>query len=399
MNDDPGSATSAPFRHEKAPAADLIDLSSGQILERLPEIAHAAVRRMLDSPRVAAYAPGTGSTELRSAVAHHYRLRTGTAVDAEHITITAGGRHGLFAAIAAMARDGEILVPAPYWSHYPTVVQLAGATAVAVPGDPEHGLLVDPERLDAARTRRTRAVLVNSPVNPSGACYDEGCMRSLRGWAADRDIRLIIDDIYWAYGPDVDNRVQAGPHEVVVGGASKVYALAGLRVGWVWADPRLTAEVRQIVEHTTGPVSGPAQAAAAAVLRHENDAVGTGTATGDGVARRAAELAAQRAVALEAMSAVPYLKPLPAAGGIYLCLDASQALARRLLGAEDDQQLCRALRREAGVALRAGSTFGMPGHLRLCVAEPHDVLRTAARRLTSCLSAAAELSLTTVGEA
>jgi L-2-hydroxycarboxylate dehydrogenase (NAD+) len=370
---------------------DTIDLSSGQIVEPLPAVAREAMCRMLLEPRVSAYAPAPGLPELRSAVASHYERRTGTAVPPEHITVTAGARHGLFAAIAALARGREILVPVPHWSHYPTVVRQAGAVPVTVPGDPARGLLVDAARLEAVRTPRTAALLLNSPVNPSGACYDEDQMRSLRAWAACHDIRVIVDDVYWAYGSSVDTAVHAGPHELVVGGASKVYALAGLRIGWVWAEPDYSAAVQEIVEHTTGPVAVLDQAATAAVLRQENSAGGTGSAVaGDGVRRRAAALTRQRAWALEAMAAVPYLRPLPPAGGIYLCLDASQALEGRLLGAANDQELCRALRHHAGVGLRAGSTFGMPGFLRLCVAETQDMLRTAAHRLTVCLTTAAD---------
>ncbi|WP_031075041.1 pyridoxal phosphate-dependent aminotransferase [Streptomyces sp. NRRL S-118] len=381
-------ALSPAVREDTGPP--VIDLSSGQILEALPEAARAAIRRATESPEVSGYAPGPGRADLRTAVADHYARRTGAATDADHVTITAGARHGLFAAVAAAAAGREVLVPAPHWSHYPTVIRQAGALPVTVPGDPLHGLLVDPARLDAAWTPRTGAVLVNSPVNPSGACYDEGRLRELRAWAVERNVRLIVDDIYWAYGSHIDTRLLPGPYEVVVGGASKVYALAGLRIGWVWAEPALGAAVREIVEHTTGPVSGPAQAAAAAVLAYENGTGGTGAAVaGAGVARRAAQLARQRAEAVEAMAAVPYLRPVPPAGGIYLCLDASEALELRLLGAGDDQELCRALRSGAGVGLRAGSTFGMPGFLRLCVAESHEVLLTAAHRLTTCLTAAA----------
>lgn len=367
-----------------------IDLSSGQIVEPLPGPAVDAVRRLLLEPRASGYAPGPGLPELRSAVAGHYERRTGTTVQPEHVTVTAGARHGLFAAVASIARGREVLVPAPHWSHYPALIRQAGAVPVIVPGDPARDLLVGPASLDAARTPRTAALVVNSPVNPSGACYDPDQMRSLREWAADHGICLIIDDIYWAYGGSVDTSVHTGAHEVVVGGASKVYALAGLRIGWVWADPAVGAVLRETVEYTTGPVAILDQAAAAAVLRHENSTGGTGAdVAGEGVRRRVAALEQQRAWALEAMAAVPYLRPLPPAGGIYLCLDASASLDRRLLGAVNDEELCRELRSHAGVGLRAGSTFGLPGYLRLCVAESEDVLRTAARRLTDCLTAAA----------
>lgn len=385
-----GRQPAPPARDSAEDRLEPVDLSSGQIVEPLPGPAQEAIRRMLLESRVSAYAPGPGLPELRSAVATHYERRTGTAVQPENVTITAGARHGLHAAIAAVARGHEVLIPAPHWSHYPTVVRQAGAVPVIVRGDPARSLLVDPACLDAARTSCTAAVLLNSPVNPSGACYDEHQLRSLRAWAADHGICVILDDIYWAYGGRVDTDVRAGAHEVVVGGASKVYALAGLRIGWVWADPALGAALREIVEHTTGPVAVLDQAATTAVLRHENSTGGTGAAVaGEAVRRRATTLARQRAWALEAMAEVPYLRPFPPAGGIYLCLDASAALDRRLLGAGDDQELCHELRTQAGVGLRAGSTFGMPGYLRLCVAETQEVLRTAARRLTACLAKAA----------
>ncbi|MFI0774113.1 pyridoxal phosphate-dependent aminotransferase [Streptomyces sp. NPDC021212] len=392
MNSGPGGAPLAlsPHHRPDGPAPALIDLASGQIVEPLPGPVRDAITRAMNSPRASAYPPGPGLPELRTAVAGHYAHRTGAVVDPEGVTITAGARHGLFAALAAVARGREVLVPAPHWSHYPAVVRQAGGSPVTVPGDPGHALLADPARLEAARTPRTAAVLVNSPVNPSGACYGPERMRALRAWAAERGVCLIVDDIYWAYGDEIDTDLRPGPTEIVVGGVSKVHALAGLRIGWVWADPDRAEAVRDTVEHTTGPVSGPAQTAAAAVLRQETDTCTGDAPTGVGVARRVAELAGQRARAVRAMTAVPYLRPVPPAGGIYLCLDASEALARGLLGARNDQELCAALRRRASVGLRAGSTFGMPGHLRLCVAESHDVLLTAARRLTACLTAAAD---------
>ncbi|MFD7015302.1 pyridoxal phosphate-dependent aminotransferase [Streptomyces sp. NPDC059928] len=354
---------------------EVIDLASGQIVEPLSAAVREALTKAMDAPRATAYAAPHGESELRSAVAEHYGRRTGGEVDAEHITVTSGARHGLFAAISATAQGGEVLVPQPHWSHYPHVVRRAQAEPVMVPGEPAHDRLVSPAQLEAATTARTRAVLVNSPVNPSGACHDERRMRDLRAWAAERNVCLIIDDIYWAYGDPADRNVHASPNEIVVGGASKVYALAGLRVGWVWSTPELSAALRETVEYTTGPVGGLSQAAVTAALR-EHDTVG----------ERAAALAHCRETAVQAMRDVPLLQPVPPAGGIYLCLDATAALGRQPFSADDDVALCRVLTEHAGVKLRAGSTFGMPGHLRLCVAESEDTLVEAARRLTAFLS-------------
>ncbi|MFE9931891.1 pyridoxal phosphate-dependent aminotransferase [Streptomyces sp. NPDC005533] len=361
----------------RVPGTGLIDLSSGQITEPLPDGAVRALREAMAAERVTAYAPSYGNADLREAVAGHYTRRTGAAVDPERVTVTAGARHGLFAAFATVAAGGEILVPQPHWSHYPGVIRSAGATPVPVAGDPERGMLVDPRRLDRALTPRTRALLINSPVNPSGACYTPSRMRALREWAAERDVRLVVDDVYWAYADSVDDQVGSSAGEIVVGGASKVHAMAGLRIGWVWADPEYLAPLRAVVEYTTGPVSGLSQSAVAAVL-------------GDAraVEARAARLAQMRGHAVRAMSGIPLLTPVPAAGGIYLCLDATEALPHGIYGATDDVGLCRALERRAGVRLRAGSTFGMPGFLRLCVAEPPRVITDAAGRLAGRLHVA-----------
>lgn len=350
------------------PVPELIDLSSGQVVEPFPEAAAKAVGAVLADPLATAYAPGPGDPALRAAVAAHYARRTGRAVDPGTVTITAGGRAGLLAAVSSVAAGGAVLVPAPHWSHYPTLVTLAGARPVLVPGDPARGWVATPALLDRARTDDTRAVLLNSPVNPTGTVYDPPAAQAIREWARTRGLQVVVDDMYWAYGGEPGRTPLAGSHEVVVGGTAKVHALAGLRIGWVWADPALGGRVRDVVEHTTGPVSVLAQAAAAAVLDDER-----------AVTERVRRLASLRDHAVAVMSAVPFARPVPPAGGIYLCLDVADALPA--LGAGDDRELCAQLRDRAGVGLRAGSTFGLPGHVRLCVAADPALLTEAARRL------------------
>lgn len=356
----------------------VIDLSSGQVIEPLAEPALKALAETVSAREVTAYAASGGESGLRSAVAAHYARRVGSDVDPEQITVTAGARHGLFSVAAASAADGEILVPEPRWSHYPEMLRIAGARPVPVPGDPANGWLPDPDRLEAARTARTKAVVVNSPVNPTGAVYDTETLAAIRAWCAQHGLLLVVDDIYWAYGGEDAGGVRAGACEVVVGGASKVHALAGLRVGWVWADAALTAAVRTIVEHTTGPVSTLAQPAVAAVLDRQQDAVPD----------RVRRLDALREHAVRTMSAVPAVRVIVPRGGIYLCLDTS-GLAKARPEWRDDRVLCAALAEHAGVRLRPGSTFGLPGHVRLCVAAAPGLLSEAAGRLSEFLGTAA----------
>ncbi|PPK67172.1 pyridoxal phosphate-dependent aminotransferase [Actinokineospora auranticolor] len=360
---------------------DTIDLSSGQVVEPWPDAVVTAVTDAAAAPDASRYAPVAGDPALRAAVAQHYARRLRRSADPDRVTVAAGARHGLFCAVAATAAGGAVLVPRPHWSHYPELIRLAGARSVAVPGAPARGWSVDPDLLDAALTPDTRAVLLNSPVNPTGAVYDAAAITGIRDWAADRGVHLVLDDVYWAYGAAAAG-VPADDGATVVGGIAKVHAMAGARIGWVWAGAAVTEAVRRIAEHTTGPVSVLAQAAGRAVL------AGGGGLDDPAVARRLAWMAGCRAHAVRALSGVPSLRVVPPSGGIYLCLDARDLAA---LHPEwtDDRRLCADLAEHTGVRLRAGSTFGLPGHLRLCVAVEPGVIDRAAAALTRFLAAEA----------
>jgi aspartate aminotransferase len=349
----------------------VIDLSSGQVIEKLPTRAHQALR---DLDHTTAYAEPAGRRDLRAAVADHYRRRGSTTVHADHLTVTAGARHGLFVTTATVAAGGEVLIPAPHWSHYPKLVTRAGAVPVIVPGDPRNDWRTDPDRLHAARTPRTKAILLNSPVNPTGAVYPPAEADAIRQWATGEGIHVITDDIYWAYGGPRD-RLEATSSVTIVGGASKVHAAAGLRVGWTWSTAAFTDAIRDAVEHTTGPVCTVAQAIAAAIVIDDDD-----------VEVRARQIGALREHAFKVFSSVPHIEPLHPMGGIYLCLDATALIDSARLPVSDDRQLCVLLVDRAQVRLRAGSTFGLPGHLRLCVATTPDTLQDAAARLAAVLA-------------
>ncbi len=354
----------------------VLDLSSGQVLDPLAPPLRAAMRSAAgDGPLP--YAPRGGRPELRRAVAALYSGRTGRATGAGQVVVTPGVRAALFTAAAVVARDREVLVPAPHWSHYPRTLDLAGARTVVVPGDPADRWRADVDALEASRTTATSAVLLTSPVNPSGAVLDRERVGAIARWAAEAGITVVVDDVYGAFAGPEDPLAVVGADAVVVGGVSKVHALAGLRVGWVVGPPELAAELDDVAEHVTGPVCTAAQDVAVAALA---EPFRSADVTGR-VRRSTAALAEATAL----FQAVPGVEVVPADAGIYLCLDARRLLASRAFGAGDDRALCAALADRTGVRMRAGSTFGMPGHLRLCVAAEPGVLASAAERLRTHL--------------
>jgi aspartate aminotransferase len=152
-----------------------------------------------------------------------------------------------------------------------------------------------------------------------------------------------------------------------------VHALAGLRLGWVCSPPDLSAAVDDVVEHVVGSTSTPSQAAGVPVLTEPFCAADVA----DRVRRQADALDAATAL----MLTVEAVDVVPAQAGIYLCLSIERLVRARALGAADDRALCAAIEQRVGVRLRAGSTFGLPGHVRLCVAAPSSDLEEAAARL------------------
>jgi aspartate aminotransferase len=253
------------------------------------------------------------------------------------------------------------------------VIDLAGGVAVAVPGEPTDGWRADVAHLDVRRTPRTAAVLLTSPVNPTGAVLGRPRVREIARWAADHDVRLVVDDAYWAYAGCDDVVADAGPRAVLVGGVSKVHALAGLRLGWVCSPPDLSGAVDDVVEHVTGPTSTPSQAAGLAALTEPFCAAD--------VAARARRQAQALAAATALMGTIAAVDVVPAQAGMYLCLSVQRPLRARALGAVDDRALCAAIEHRVGVRLRAGSTFGLPGHVRLSTAAPWTELEEATARL------------------
>jgi aspartate aminotransferase len=351
---------------------DVVVLSTGDV--RIPRFTGGP----MPGPRLTdqRYRQPAGDADLRRLIA----ARSGP-VDAGQVVVTPGARQAIVAALKAVlgADRREVLIPAPYWTSYPPLVDLAGGTGVVVPGPTGAG--PDPAVLEAARTPRTAAVIVNSPRNPDGATVSAPRLRALVDWAAGHRIVVLFDQVYRGVAltpqPAASVLDLAGglpPHCIVVDGLSKSHALAGLRVGWTLADPDTTARIVAVASHLVGHTSGPAQDVATAVLRD-----------GAGDRRADPDLTTNLSLAIELLDDVPGLTCHRPGGGIFLFPDVRGWLATVPIGAAD---LVPWLAREHRVAVVDGAAFGAPGHLRLSFAVPTDQLRAGVERLRAAFTAA-----------
>jgi len=263
-----------------AKAADLrrqgkavLDLSAGEPDFNTPEHIKAAAKKAIDD-NFTRYTPVPGIPTLREAIAGYYKKIYGVPAPKEAIIATNGGKQALFNLFLAMLNPGdEVLVPAPYWVSYPDMIRLAGARPVPVPSSPEKGFLLSVEDLDRAATPATRALVLNSPSNPTGAHYTHEALDAIVAWAVARDIYIVSDEIYdrLVYEPSKPASLASAfalhpEHVAVLGGLSKSFAMTGWRMGYCLAHPIVIRAMSTLQSQSTSNVCSVTQKAAIAAL-------------------------------------------------------------------------------------------------------------------------------------
>ena len=294
--------------------------------------------------------------------------------------MSVGAKHALFNLALALFEPGdEVVIPAPCWVSYPEQVRLVGATPVIVPTTEAAGWKLSPDALRASLTPKTKAVILCSPSNPTGAAYDEASLRALLEVLAAHDCWVIVDEIYaelvydgFTYVsaariardsfPALDGRV------VIVDGVSKQYAMTGWRIGWCIAPPALTAALDLVQGQSTTNPTAVAQHAAVAALN----------GTQEDTAKMRAVFESRRNVMIEGLREITGSHcPMPQ-GAFYAFVDCRSLYGVTLRGepVKDDAQLSLWLLEEAHVATVAGGAFSAPGYIRFSYATNEERIRS-----------------------
>ncbi|HXS99920.1 MAG TPA: pyridoxal phosphate-dependent aminotransferase [Elusimicrobiota bacterium] len=353
---------------------DVIGLLEGEPDLPVPEPVLRATEAALRAGRTR-YSASTGLAELKISIAEKLRSVNGVSAAPENIIVTNGAKHAVYEALQALCDPGdEVLIPSPCWVTFPEAVKLAGATPVMVETDAAHQL--DLEAIEEAVTSNTRAIILNTPNNPTGAVYPETALRALLTLAIRHDLTVISDEAYEGLVYDGVRQVsfaslsaEALARTITIQTFSKSFAMTGYRVGYLAAPADFVKGAAGIHSHLTGNVCTFAQAGAVAALEL-------------GAAHRDAWRAAhqeRRDLAFELGAKLfDCAKPQ---GGLFLFAD-----ARRRLGGKhrDSAALARHLL-DAGVAVVPGSAFGREGFLRLSFSAKPDVLREGFARIGKAL--------------
>jgi aspartate/glutamate/aspartate-prephenate aminotransferase len=236
----------------------VIGLAAGQPDFPTPASIAAAAKAAIDAGKTT-YTPNTGTPALREAIVSKLRADNGLEYSDNCIVVSNGAKQSIWQAILACVSPGdEVIVPAPYWVSYPEMVRLAGGTPRIIPTDAGAGFLLSPEQLRAALTPRTRAVIICSPSNPSGAVYSRTQLENLAGVIAGHPRALVIsDEIYEliVYSPAEHVSFAGLPgmweRTVTVNGVSKAFAMTGWRIGYAAAPPLFAKAMAVIQSQST----------------------------------------------------------------------------------------------------------------------------------------------------
>jgi len=376
----PTVAMAARARALRTKGARVLDFTVGEPDQPTPPHIVEAGRAAIEAGKTK-YAPASGLPELRAAVAHRYREDFQVSFAPEDVTVAVGGKQALALLYQAILdRGSEVVVPVPAWPTFAEAARVAGATPVFVPLTEGNGFRLTARAVAKAITPKTRAVVVNSPSNPTGAVIEPGELLKVARLARQHGFWLLYDDTYAhlvfrAGGPPALQEVKdaAAGHLVVVGTVSKTYCMTGWRVGWVMGPRALADACTALNSHS---VQGPAtfsQIAAAEAL----------TAPQDVVRAMAAEYRRRRDFIHPAVAGIPGVSCPEPEGGFYVFPDVSRCLSREL---PDTIDLCTRLLEEKAVAVVPGEGFHAPGFFRLSFASAVEDLHEGARRIAAFLA-------------
>jgi aspartate aminotransferase len=362
---------------------DIIDFASGEPDFDTPESVKAAAESAIRSG-FTKYTASSGIDELKTAIIQKLNAEHNLQYEKAQILVSCGAKHTLYNIAEALFEQGdEVLIPSPFWVSYPDQILLNDATPVFVDTSERDGYAVTRDQLEARITPRTKAVIVNTPSNPTGAVYTEATLREIADVAERHDLLIISDEIYGKIVYDGIKHISIaslGPgtasRTILVDGVSKAYAMTGWRIGYA-AGPRdiITAMANIQSQSTSNPTS-ISQKAAVAALR-------------DGHAftqQMVAEFDQRRQFMVNRLNAIPGVRcPMPA--GAFYVFPNIAGLFDRGSGkrAQTAADVATFLLEEARVAVVPGEPFGSPDHIRLSYATGMDAITTGLDRMETAL--------------
>jgi aspartate aminotransferase len=380
-------AVQAKARELRRRGVDVISFGTGEPDFDTPErIKNAAIQAMRQGHTK--YTEVGGVPELRAAVCHKFKRDNDLDYEPADILISCGAKHTLFNMVVALLNPGdEVLVPSPFWVSYPEQARLVGAVPVAVPTEERTGFDLDPDRLRAAVTPRTKAIILNSPNNPTGAVFSPAALAAVASLAVERKLIVVSDECYEAltfeghhqsiasFGPEIKALT------LTINTCSKAYAMTGWRIGLAAGPRALIRAMTDVQSQVTSNPSSIAQWAAIEAL----------VGPQDDVAKMAGEFDRRRRLIVQGLNALPGVSCGMPKGAFYAFANISGLFGREWKSPEGSKVLKGSLDvtafllEEAKVAVVPGVDFGSDDHVRLTYATSQALISDGLARMAAAI--------------
>lgn len=372
-------AISAKAKELRDAGNDVIGLGVGEPDFNTPKYIIDAAKKAMDDG-FTKYTPSGGIIELKQAIVDKFKVDNELSYTTDQIIVTTGAKYSLYALFQVILNDGdEVIIPTPYWVSYPEHVKLAGGDPVYVDGLEENDFKITKKQLEEAITNKTKALIINSPSNPTGMMYTEKELKEIGEVCLKHNILIISDEIYekLIYSKDEHISVaQLSPalkeQTVVINGVSKSHAMTGWRIGYA-AGP--TNIIKAMTNHASHATSNPTSIAQYAALEayfnaDENDKIN---------AEMKQVFSARLDAFYELINSIPGVSCIKPKGAFYIFPNVTEAV--KMNGFKTVDEWVNALLEEEKVALVPGSGFGAPNNVRLSYATSMDLLEEAAKRI------------------
>ena len=379
----PTIAVTQKARELRAAGKDVIGLGAGEPDFDTPDnIKEAAIKAIKDGDTK--YTAIDGTPVLKQAIVDKFKRENNLTYSPDQITVGAGGKHVIYNLMMATLNKGdEVIIPAPYWVSYPDIVLLAGATPIVVECSEEQGFKLSAKDLESVITNNTKWVILNSPSNPTGACYTEQEIKNLAQVLKRKPhVNILSDDIYEhitydgfkfftiAQIPELKNKV------FTMNGVSKSYAMTGWRIGYAAGDKDVIKAVAKIQSQSTTNPSSISQAAAVEALN----------GTQEFIPIRSLAFQERRDFVVNSLNAIDGINCLKPDGAFYVFPNCKELIGKKDKNGkklENDTDFVQSLLENNNVAVVQGSAFGLDGFFRISYATSMEKLKVAMDRIKS----------------
>ncbi|MFF2856237.1 pyridoxal phosphate-dependent aminotransferase [Peribacillus sp. NPDC058002] len=371
-------AITAKAKELKAQGLDIIGLGAGEPDYNTPKhIIDAALLSMNEGQTK--YTPSAGLPKLKEAIAAKLKRDQGLEYKPSEIVVGSGAKHALYTLFQAILdEEDEVIVPIPYWVSYPEQIKLADGKPVYVVGTEENQYKITKEQLEQAITEKTKAVIINSPSNPTGMLYSREELAAIGEVCLAHDILIVSDEIYekLVYGNAKHTSIaeispELKKQTIIINGVSKSHSMTGWRIGYAVGDESIIKAMTNLASHSTSNPTTTAQYGAIAAYEGTQEPVEEMRQSFEG----------RLNTIYDKLVEIPGISCIKPQGAFYLFPNVKRAV--ELTGYSNVEEFTTALLEEAQVAVIPGSGFGAPDNIRLSYATSLELLEAAVERIHS----------------